>query len=136
MESNKYFIPDIEDIRVGYEYERAIIRLLPPQPSTNIYIEGWYNAIVLDIDLSLEWREWIKMGFIRIPYLTKEQVEAEGWKCITKRGDPCFTKDNFELVLCTEDHTINLGEDRNYPFYYGECKDINTFRWICKLLKI
>ena len=79
--------------------------------------------------------------------LTKEQIEAEGWKHIggkllsVAQQEYCkegiagvrvqYSEKDRELI-------IDNGEEyeQNNTFYYGECKDINTFRWVCKLLKI
>ena len=89
----------------------------------------------------------------RTPYLTKEQIEAEGWELIQiyPKGACIFQKgtkeEGCELTCDFTEHRVHFTE----LYFYGlddeytrtkltwrslECKDINTFRKICKLLKI
>ena len=128
---NKYFTPDIEDIRVGYEYES-----LQKQEDGS---EKWVpQKIVRRYDLEGDWEGWLHYGIVRTPYLTKEQIEGEGW---TKEKS-YFIKNNIYLFF--EDKFLEI--DSGNPFsweaidseilFKGKCKDINTFRKICKLLEI
>lgn len=131
MENDKYFVPDIEDFRFGYEFEK------------NYSSSGgdWYpTKIVAYLDFEgLDF--YIEEGLLRTPYLTKEQIEAEGWICI---GQNSYIDSNFYYFMKSEKsldfngitHEIKISDDPYYPDYAGECKDINTFKWLCKLLKI
>jgi len=127
---DKYFVPDIEDLRVGYEYEK-FFEYLDPQ---------WISMIINDY-LDME----VDLDQMRVPYLTKEQIEAEGWKVVGNNNQfDYFTKDKYQLDFLingyggenTVPYTISIGEDLYYPGYNGQCKSINEFRFICKLLKI
>lgn len=145
MEQTKYFTPTIEDIRVGYECE--------------VYDSDdrdWAKHIVLNqpdlcnvTGLDLE---------LRVPYLTKEQIEKEGWVERESYNSRIknFEKDNYFLSFYEDDRVIILmARDvtkldwlwlhQGDNFYHSQahlfrmtfpCKDINTFRWICKLLNI
>jgi hypothetical protein len=123
---NEYFIPDIEDIYIGYELEHL---------SANGYIETKF-----EINSSLHaLQELIKLNQIRVPYLTKEQIESEGWKFDYNLGDfdyyiKTVNDTNYELEFCYKER-ININEYK-FTLYHGECKDINTFRKIIKLLEI
>ena len=83
----------------------------------------------------------LNLKYLRTPYLTKEQIEAEGWICI---GQNSYINNNFYYFKKDErfldfngvTHEIKIAEDSEYPDYNGECKSINEFRFICKLLKI
>ena len=145
--NDKYFIPDIEDIRIGYEMEGKI------------YNEDKWIKIFID---TADWADQIcnmkedehnndikiytlPKDIYRVPYLTKEQIEAEGWKVVGSNNQfDYFTKDKYKLEFLingyggedTVPYTISMGEDLYYPCYNGQCKDVNTFRWLCKLLKI
>jgi|694.fasta_scaffold67796_7 hypothetical protein len=140
MENNKYFTPDIEDIHAGYECELLIYAKWEPntvKPYTALESVG----------------KCIKDKVIRVPYLTKEQIEAEGWEliqiypkgaCIFQKG----TKEKgCELTCDFTEHRVHFTK----LYFYGlddeytrtkltwsslECKDINTFRKIIKLLGI
>lgn len=143
---NKYFTPDIEDIRVGYECEMKYRR--DGEWEKFVVKDTWfgrdgegdlpdvYSAILpgLSIDRKPEEK-------IRVPYLTKEQIEAEGWKYeekIDKFKHPIEV--DIELYLDTKSRwiwlTIPNTDGGKSNMYRGECKDINIFRYICKLLKI
>jgi hypothetical protein len=141
----KYFTPSIEDIRVGYECEllevsgKLLTGSIPDTKWVTYKVENSYdfNSIW---DLYNEG----KQTNIRVPYLTKEQIEAEGWKEGQLEGyEKEITKDSYYSLRLNENNNIVINksfiEGWSWvwtPFYSGECKDINTFRYICKLLKI
>jgi len=136
---NKYFTPDIEDIRIGYECELflPIKDWFKPEKwkrfkiSKNGYNRiGPYGGDLSELD---EVCNLVSLYQARTPYLTKEQIEAEGW--IDGK------KDNYKLLAST----VTYDDRIEYPLhimkgdmtiFYGDCKDINTFRYILKLLKI
>lgn len=134
--NNNYYIPDIEDIRVGYECEMED------------NIKGYFPYIfnekgVRDVmqDVILDYQE----AFYRTPYLTKEQIEAEGWKEIPRELNgfgkySYFQKGDKHITFQEENNYIEIHNDEGYSehqtWYEGECKSINEFRTICKLLNI
>jgi hypothetical protein len=133
---NKYFTPDIEDFHVGYEYETIYLKSVWTKESLNIMDAGWFFESYQNDAVPTEFR---------VPYLTKEQIEAEGWiedkglYKLRKNEDLFFTidfnTDSYSLI-------INSYSKINTTFYSGncilkgKCKDINTFRKIIKLLEI
>lgn len=158
---DKYFTPDIEDIRVGYECEHR----------QNL-LANWIKVIVADYHFKTKIpsgyfpigifniSEYLKQyNWIRVPYLTKEQVEAEGWEKV-QEFEHChdeiesnwymFNKQNKYQIRWwgqpdyIEIYNIDLVKNKKsciqdkdeYCIYQGQCKDINTFRYICKLLGI
>lgn len=148
--NDKYFVPKIEDFKVGFEYE---FQGIP---------EGWHK-MVFSVENSLKTMAYnIKEGYIRVAYLTKKQIETEGWKFdssskenkvpskkedeyisfIRKKKDDApkgiFTSNELIYFINTHKLVINNGEDSDdyYCYFDGECKDINTFRYIYKLLNI
>lgn len=126
---NKYFTPDIEDFHIGYEFQRFI-------PRSNATEEECWETIKLSVNyLTLdEIDDEIIEKEIRVPYLTKEQIEAEGWK---HYGNNCF--DLNSRWFCSwypEQKRLEVYDNENENQFAGECKDINTFRKICKLLEI
>ncbi len=66
---NNYFIPDISDIRVGYEYEYIIGTVFQ-----KVKIRNLTDPLLKNIEAAFESK------VARVPYLTKEQIEAEGWE--------------------------------------------------------
>lgn len=147
---NKYFTPNIEDLRLNYECELNIDHYKNES--------DWIEFTIFD---SQDLSTFIKdVNQLRVPYLTKEQIEAEGWKpantgglergCMN--GRCAFTKGNYFLIIPSEPNT-KLGDrieivmadvlkdeyhewTSNGRMYIGQCKDINTFRYICKLINI
>lgn len=140
---DKYFTPSIEDIRVGYEYEYF-------DPYATIKGDSeWqvrkFNGKEIQI-ASEAGGDWIKNNY-RVPYLTKEQIEAEGWETAREYPAAHFKKDidenGYYSITLNENNQIVITKAfidgwawKWSPFYSGECKDINTFRYICKLLNI
>lgn len=64
---NKYFTPQIEDLRVGYICETK-------QSS------GWYSWIVNDIEDVKDLASRLATNDVRTKYLDKEDIESLGWK--------------------------------------------------------
>ena len=132
----EYFTPQIEDIRVGYECE--------------IHLNGqWLHETIDYNDLhsltrsiyGLMTDQAIEEKRIRVPYLTKEQIEAEGWKWegeLFSKGFYIlnFMKDEITYPIQGIVVTIAIMDSEYGQRYLGDCKDINTFRYICKLLGI
>ena len=144
----KYFTPDMEDICIGYELEMNWNRA---------YEERWVPIKILiqneEFVYTDELSEIINalddgMSEARVPYLTKEQLEVEGWKQL-------ILNDNEQALLLFSKNGHDLRIYENYIFRFselivgmgmmpswdkvlfeGKCKDINTFRKICKLLEI
>ena len=149
MQENQYFTPSIEDIRVGYECEMYN----PSKKEWNEFIvkDSWfgrdgegdlpevYSAILPGFSYDLKPSEKI-----RVPYLTKEQIEADGWEYMNSSKfsstvlyfQKKTTDGVISLELCINDHNIAIGYDLYEPMYNGYCPSINEFRYICKLLKI
>jgi hypothetical protein len=122
----EYFIPEIEDIYVGYECE------LQDEKNWNHF--KFYRKYDFEIDLERR----IFNQTIRVLYLTKKQIEAEGWISQSETG--FFTKDKYELYYNQQwnndkEFSLQILDQPNF-LYQGECKDINTFRKLIKLLSI
>ena len=51
-----------------------------------------------------------------------------------------FQKENKYITFQEKNHSIEIHNNEDYEehqtWYEGKCKDINTFRYICKLLEI
>ena len=138
---NKYFTPDIEDLCIGYECEYNFARAYTDE--FDFVKIGYKNVTPGKGGYTNELTDMIHLiddgaAAIRVPFLTKEQIQAEGW---TKEKS-YFIKNNIYLFF--EDGMLVI--DSGNPFsweasdseilFKGKCKDINTFRKICKLLEI
>lgn len=163
----KYFTPLIEDIRVGYECE------IPSMIFQNETMVDWRSYVLKHHDLKYyfgELKEEDLLKRIRVPYLTKEQIEAEGWiqespspngylyyftKVVGGNGEYNkwghyegtryflkYYKNNKWLAPLEISQLIpEIPDERGSREYRSDplkfdCKDINTFRYICKLLRI
>lgn len=146
-----YFTPGIEDIRVGYECEM----MLPQDPYDKEY--AWDKVILTERngfnpenpDYAFSKVEWYP-DTIRTSYLTKEQIEAEGWEYTGKGVDIWFRKKGIFSISSWTSYEIKIQYglsdkrlrivavdiDNEKTLYQGECKSINEFRIICKLLNI
>ena len=134
---NKYFTPEISDLYIGYECEK------------NCNIIGAHSTEVEQVWLSYTIhydRDFtnIESDIVdyRVPYLTNEQIEAEGWEYVETDINSIFTFKKSKYILYCNfitkkisiDFLVNNGGTST--LFTGECKDINTFRKIIKLLEI
>ena len=131
---DKYYTPTLEDLRVGYECETQV----DPYPN-------WVHTKIDDgDDLNyIQDRTWA----IRTPYLTKEQIEAEGWELINvlEHSEEShesswyqFKKGKYEVRWWGQPDYIEFYNSRSKEdlIYEGKCPSINEFRTICKLLGV
>jgi hypothetical protein len=152
--SDKYFIPKVEDLHIGYECEFY-------EPGSG----NTYLPLTIKLDDPTIWNVYklqLELGWVRTPYLTKEQIEAEGWEMYSKGIDLWFkfkespiTHTNIQeqsgykpynlyLNYGLHDHRLKIrcdfdgGADFNASdtLFEGTCKDINEFRIISKLIGI
>ena len=151
---NKYFVPEISDIHIGYECEKKCNII--GAHSTEVE-QVWLNyTIHYDKDFTNIENDIVDY---RVPYLTNQQIEAEGWTyyqnipdMVVPEGYIEYYKDVewFKVVISISEtshyldvqkvfQNVQIGNElqefRN-TIYNGECKDINTFRLIQKLLGI
>lgn len=130
---NKYFIPNIEDLHVGYEGEYHNW-CMDESGKPELNYDRWDKVILTNSNVET----MLKYGVnhFRVPYLTKEQIEAEGWTYNEQYKTYHKVKNiesGYSIYFNTNKMLVSYNGD---CIFYGECKDINTFRYICKLLKI
>lgn len=128
---NKYFTPDIEDFYVGYEFYF----------NNELEIFSTFSKFTFDDVDDL-------INCSQVQYLTKEQIEAEGWKHtggkLLSFAEQHYVKSTYRVSYSIDSKKIKFfisdpDEIINYEdecIFNGECKDINTFRKIIKLLGI
>jgi len=143
---NKYYIPEIEDLHVGYEY----MMMNGDKWEETVLIESdFFGSLTQGYENMFE-EIVTKLRSIKVPYLTREQIEKEGWLLAqdsiltddfeigifgintlkTKTID--YTPKNHKLVIKTYLYNPEAPE----YLFYGICKSINEFRTIIKLLNI
>jgi hypothetical protein len=133
MNNDKYFVPDSDDIRPNYECEvksivvedKWIYHKVPYQ-----YYTSEYYLMTLE-------------NTIRTSYLTKEQIENEGWIISEVQEDLYYFQNKetgiiYGLIFNLYGKCIifNTNDLLKSSLYRGKLKSINEFRYICKLLKI
>jgi len=125
----QYYTPEISDIRVGYECEYRVGEKYK-----------WNKHIVENLHTDREGygiselESYLKEGNLRTPYLTKEQIEAEGWERYKKN----IGRLEYSIVFYKNTIEIYEMDETGYRVckYNGNCPSINEFRTICKLLNI
>ena len=124
---NNYYKPEIEDIRVGYECQLKVTS----RSFANITIgKEYYFSSKEDLEKELF------MERIRTSYLTKEQIEAEGWTFDKSYlGDMYYIIKGHEIRHSLSDKIMAITRTTsNTQFFYGYCKSINEFRYITRKL--
>lgn len=138
MENNKYYVPNAKDLHVGYEME------VDYGYFTNAELNTWYPVILKGVDSAV--LNYLEKGYYRTPFLTKEQIENEGWETefntsfdsvlfYAQRGNLFKLIYNYDTKIL-DIWTNDSEDDRIVGLFRGECKSINEFRYICKLLNI
>lgn len=142
----KYYIPQIEDLFVGYECELYWNQDMLPE-------NKWYPLIVGEQGSEdIEWRHRVNKKEIRTPFLSNEDIKGEGWSIDFSRNSTsknCYWKrakrldgveQLFEMKYYTENNIIDIGYDcgefSNCCIFIGKCPSINEFKKICKFLGI
>lgn len=160
--NKEYYIPEIEDLFVGYECEKLIV--LTEETDKNVYKSNWVSHTITSVDFSnIDTPSYEAMVFrlinVRTPYLTKEQIEKEGWEVTNEGVDSCGNEIFFkeyknklnifnvkyylEFTHCNGNFGIRLYMQKSLfddsvisHLYCGNCPSINEFKKICKLLEI
>lgn len=131
MDNNKYYTPSIEDIRIGYECE--ILNGYGNWHTINITLGHIFNDLLFHTrDISKE-----LSGIFRTPYLTKEDIESEGWthKWHEKRVHS-WEKEDFVLSAFDDILRIKISYKSGYQLFDGNCLSINELRTISKLIGV
>jgi hypothetical protein len=149
---NKYFIPTKEDIRIGYECEIDFAQKVKGdnwQPYTigEGYEDVSLNRVVQEARYDHD--PFFQESRIRVPYLTREQIEADGGVFIggytpmlSRRSEYDLGKyHRLEYSEETKKATIysrdEFGEFTAHGVKYsGFIPSINELRYISKLLEI
>ena len=126
---NKYFTPSVEDIRVGYEGEYHNWSM-DDAGVDELNYNRWEKATLNkgNVETMLKYG----IGEFRVPYLTKERIEAEGWEDMIGYLYKNYRRLNFN----SKTNKLEIYDMFNNIFYVGKCKCINDFRYITKLLGI
>ncbi len=157
-ENNKYYTPKITDIRIGYECEvnwsRGYSEEFEPLNTSLKDEEGVYDPNLDDTVIAYD------DGYaeFRTKYLSKEDIESEGWIFKSKTVDLWFESDlekaislqDFYGCKCYKlylnyglhDHKLKIkGDfmggstfDESDTLFEGKCLSINEFRYITKEL--
>lgn len=129
---DSYFIPKIEDLKENYQFEYQEY-----DEELDIFKDNWIKTNFdsregLGHDLTYQFQS----ENVRCEFLTKEQIENESWKFTEQINNKLYFKKGA-FVLTFEDDYINIDNTKGMDIgYWGKCKDINTFRYLIKLLEI
>ncbi len=142
---NKYYIPTPEDFRIGFEFE---CRPLVFGVNENEYADRYVVKIIQyggEID-NIKIRQNGRGDVVRVSYLTKEQIEAEGWIGYEEQYSIFLVFEKrigddevLSLVYGFNAHTLHIEKlttDGGSEIFNGKCRCINDFRLICKMLEI
>lgn len=130
---NEYFIPEIEDIRVGYRCEIKDETI-------------WVPTILKEEDLVYfaAFNDYRKTGELKTAYLTRNQIEAEGWiykamfYLMDKNNNDeyldSYNKGNQSIIYHRGNRILAIYNNESLVFK-GYCSDINIFIFLTNLLK-
>lgn len=146
--AQEYYTPSIDDLRVGYECEEPILDFSCfgggcPKQWKKVIIGENYNENDLR---EMKTLKFPVARFLRTPYLTKEQIEKEGWEInkfktdnnyiYCKKGMSEMRYDMSHTTLAIWNWIDKQNDTFKFPAFYGNCSSINEFRTIIKWLGI
>jgi hypothetical protein len=157
----KYYVPGIEDIKIGYQCEFTTDGLAFEVGNTDDIITGklGISEVVFLVETLYELGMEDELSkHVRTPYLTKEQIEKEGWEFrktnkvrwwYEKPFEVCFggipmspAHKYWEIQLMHDPEyaaikiSAKISDDTLSDIFEGKCPSINEFRFIQKLLQI
>lgn len=148
MINQKYYIPNLEEFHLGFEYE-----FLEQHGSPNErwvkkelkYISDSENDMYLcDTFAALEGYDRIYLrNAWRVKYLDISDLESLGWKCLTEFPNGfnagLFEKDKFRIAISFNTHSLEVLDtsrlDHNILFQ-GYIKNKSEFKQLLKFLNI
>lgn len=154
MEENKYYVPEISEFHVGFRFQVKDL-------DDDLVNTVWRDDEVLDWSSFVVFHDYIKKGDIRVPYLTKEDIEAEGWDFDNNMGEepgdgdigfvlePCKPFEptpspyiQYVLMYNTKTHfavierIVDCGSGREDMLFRGKIKNRSEFRRILKMIRV
>lgn len=127
---DKYYTPEISDLFIGYECEINTKDITGVDKWIAYTIGDEYHEVTMS-----RAKFGVRSGLTRTPYLTKEQIEAEGWKYEWwEKGTRNWSKGDIVLTTFDGFDRIKINYPGTYQLFDGKCPSINEFRKICKLL--
>jgi hypothetical protein len=132
---NKYYQPQIEEFRVGFEYEQLSIN---PQEDITVSNEIKYEKCKFP-DPFLGYRlDRLNLSNIRVKYLDKEDIESLGFYQITNN---CFNlpinEDNELRILFKDNEILIYFADRYSDLLFqGTIKNLSELKVLLKQLFI
>lgn len=116
MEENKYYLPEIEEFHVGFEYEVEDLH-------DNLVDKMWRKEECYDVPVFL--REWIQQGEVRVKQLDGEDIESLGF---IQEGQVSFIKNNWYIEWMPGD-TLDV-------FCVSDCRFKGTIKNKSELKKV
>jgi hypothetical protein len=135
MEEDKYYVPEISEFHVGFEYEQI-----------SSLGETWCEMISTTAeDLDVLTTE-IELGYVRVPYLTAEDIQIEGYEMlfeISPSGDTYFKKDKVTIWCDFNRHMVRVhyNDDGNNIVLFqslgdSDIKNKSEFKKILKMIGV
>lgn len=130
---NSHYVPELEELHIGYELEVTT--------SSGWSLGRFPETLNSHEELDQFTDPFIKAAhaIIKVPYLTKEQIEKEGWLPYKGMALHAFSKGIYYIWYSFESKLMSIDRQRDNHksrLYLGPCRCINDFRKIIKLLGI
>lgn len=160
-EDNKYYTPEISELFIGYECEEwSKVYLEHEELKKDVLVEGfdetlqksfihmWFPRTITGGMRDLDLPSVIRDKKLRTPYLSKEDIEKEGFKEVKEIFELVVPEEGFNewkylKVYLEGNHKIKITETfesswANFTntIFHGECKSVNELRKIKKMLCI
>lgn len=147
---NKYYIPQIEEFYVGFEYEFQTLKGWEKR-TFNSNDGGYYNS-------TSETKEGLSDGNIRVKFLDRQDIEAEGFESygefnhhrkqiedydayfyITPYGNKAFENGYIiesDIVVKNADGSLSDINSRQAVWFMGDIRNASELRTILKQIRV
>ena len=140
---NKYYIPEIEEFNVGFEYEYQEYN-----DDLDEYVDFWIKRFLCHLeDFTGEMEDTLTDGRVRVKYLNQEDIESMGFKLDPIRSYFNY-RNSFSLInepyklsldhIYNENKIILRGHKVDYPtktLFEGTIKNLSELRKLLKQTK-
>ncbi len=137
MEENKYYTPEIEEFHLGFKYEvfDPINNKWETQTIDDFYggYDGETTLSEIEYSLREDTAQKDKRVLVRVQYLSKEDIEAEGF--VKDSGDYDFIKGEFQIELFGG--KVNISREYGASvLFFGTIKNRSELKKILKMIEV
>lgn len=134
MEENKYYKPSLDELHIGFEFERLIKMKGGTMVPIEERCEVWDKEIINQHNLVQILTEW--PNIIRVKYLDSEDIKSLGFTS-DPSGERYFEFKWYQLYVdIHQDFNITIYNDNPIIVFQGRVKNKSELKRILKMIGV